>query len=254
MLSVAKIANTETITAAALVTTPAVSAMPRSTASRVGQAAVDVLADPAEHEDVVVHRQPDQHDQHEQRQPVDHEAGAGEVEQPTPPAVLEDQRHHPERGADRGQVEHRRDERERDAAERRTPSSATSAAARSRSPAAAGRPAAPRSPGTPRRRRRRRTPRRRRRAPPAPGRRAARAARRRPAGRTRRTACRARASTSSRPRTISTPRPEAHEVAGRDRLVGQVVETRPPTCSGRTRRRTARRPAPRRPRRPGSSR
>ena len=36
MLSVAKIANTETITAAALVTTPAVSLIPRSTASRVG--------------------------------------------------------------------------------------------------------------------------------------------------------------------------------------------------------------------------
>ena len=36
---VAKIANTETITAAALVTTPAVSAMPRSTARRVGRPA-----------------------------------------------------------------------------------------------------------------------------------------------------------------------------------------------------------------------
>ena len=33
---VAKIANTETITAAALVTTPAVSRIPRATASRVG--------------------------------------------------------------------------------------------------------------------------------------------------------------------------------------------------------------------------
>ena len=80
MHSVAKIANTETITAAALVTTPAVSAMPRSTASRVGQPALDVLADPAQHEHVVVHRQPDQHHQHEQRDPVDHEARAGEVE------------------------------------------------------------------------------------------------------------------------------------------------------------------------------
>ena len=35
--SVAKIANTETMTAAALVTTPAVSLMPRSTATFVGR-------------------------------------------------------------------------------------------------------------------------------------------------------------------------------------------------------------------------
>ena len=111
--SVAKIANTETITAAALVTTPAVSAMPRSTASPGRQPAVDVLADPAEHEHVVVHRQPDEHHEHEQRQPVDHEAGAGEVQEPAPPAVLEDQGEHAERRSDRGQVEHRGDERER---------------------------------------------------------------------------------------------------------------------------------------------
>jgi len=45
-----------------------------------GQAAVDQLADPAEHEHVVVHREADQDDQHEDRDPVDHEAGAGEVE------------------------------------------------------------------------------------------------------------------------------------------------------------------------------
>ena len=37
MLRVMKIANTETITAAALVITPAVSLMPRSTARRVGR-------------------------------------------------------------------------------------------------------------------------------------------------------------------------------------------------------------------------
>ena len=92
--------------------------MPRSTASRVGRPRCDVLTDPAQHEDVVVHRQPDQHDQHEQRDPVDHEAGAGEVEQPCSPAVLEDQRQQPEGDADRRQVQHRRDQRDRHAAER----------------------------------------------------------------------------------------------------------------------------------------
>ena len=74
MLSVAKIANTETITAAALVTTPAVSAMPRSDREAGRQAALHVLADPAQHEHVVVHRQPDQDHHHEQRDPVDDEA------------------------------------------------------------------------------------------------------------------------------------------------------------------------------------
>ena len=116
--SVAKIANTDTMTAAALVTTPAVSLTPRSTASRVGSPLGDVLTDPAEHEHVVVHRQADQDHHHEQRDPVDDEARAGEVERPGERAVLEHQRHDPERRTHRGEVEHRRDERDRHAAER----------------------------------------------------------------------------------------------------------------------------------------
>ena len=73
MLSVAKTANTDTITAAALVTTLAVSRMPNSTARLVRQAAPQTLTDPAQHEHVVVHRQADQHHEAEQRDPVDDE-------------------------------------------------------------------------------------------------------------------------------------------------------------------------------------
>ena len=74
MLRVMKMANTDTITAAALVITPAVSVMPRSHREPGGQAAGGVLADPGQDEHVVVHRQPDQDHHHEQREPVDHEA------------------------------------------------------------------------------------------------------------------------------------------------------------------------------------
>ena len=44
---------------------------------------------------MVVHRQPDQDHEAEQRDPVDDEARAGEVEQAVEPAVLEDQRQDP---------------------------------------------------------------------------------------------------------------------------------------------------------------
>ena len=69
MLSVAKIANTATITTAALVTTPAVDLMPCATALVGAHPAVDRLADPAEDEHVVVHRQAEQDHEQEQRQP-----------------------------------------------------------------------------------------------------------------------------------------------------------------------------------------
>ena len=168
------------------------------------QAAADVLADPAEHEHVVVHRQPDQDHHHEQRDPVDDEARAGEVERALDVAVLEHERQHAEGGADRGQVEHASRPARSARCGRRAPSSAGSAGARSRSRAAAGPPAGSRSRGTPRRRRRRRTPRRGRRARPAPGRRAAARSRCRPARRTRRTASPARGPRWSRRRR---PRP-----------------------------------------------
>ena len=54
---------------AALVTTPAVDLIPCATASSVDCAAVHRLPDPAEDEHVVVHREPEQHHEQEQRQP-----------------------------------------------------------------------------------------------------------------------------------------------------------------------------------------
>ena len=67
--SVAKMANTATITIAALVTTPAVLLMPVSHGPLGAHAAVVQLAHPGEDEHVVVHRQPEQHHEQEQRQP-----------------------------------------------------------------------------------------------------------------------------------------------------------------------------------------
>jgi hypothetical protein len=76
-----------------------------------------VFADPADHEHVVVHRQPDQDDHHEQRDPVDHETRAGEVEGACSPAVLEHDREDAERHSHRRQVQRCRDQRDGNAAE-----------------------------------------------------------------------------------------------------------------------------------------
>ena len=54
------------MTIAALVTTPAVDLIPCATASSVVAATLDGLADPAQEEHVVVHREPEQ--DHEQQQ------------------------------------------------------------------------------------------------------------------------------------------------------------------------------------------
>ena len=97
--SVAKIANTATITSAALVTVLAVVRMPRSTASSVEQPAVDELADPAEDEHVVVHREAEQHREQEERQPGDDAAVRVEAEQALQVAVLEDPDEHAVGGA-----------------------------------------------------------------------------------------------------------------------------------------------------------
>ena len=75
-LSVPNTENTATMMIAALVTTPAVDRIPYATASRVGQAAVMPLPDPGHDEHVVVHGQPEQHDEHEQRYPRLDRAGA----------------------------------------------------------------------------------------------------------------------------------------------------------------------------------
>ena len=116
--SVAKIANTATITSAALVTVLAVVRMPRSTASSVDRPPIDELLDPADDEHVVVHREAEQHREQEQRQPGDDAAVRVEAEQPLQVALLEDPDEHAVGGADREQVEHDRLERDHDRAER----------------------------------------------------------------------------------------------------------------------------------------
>ena len=109
---VAKIEKTATMISAALVTTPALEAMPPTTASRVEEAAGPQLADAAEDEHVVVHADPEQEHEHEQRHPGDDPAERGVAERPLQPPVLEDQRDQPVGGADRQQVQHDRDQRD----------------------------------------------------------------------------------------------------------------------------------------------
>ena len=83
-----------------------------------GLAAVERLADAADDEHVVVHREPEQDHEHEQRQPGRDAADGLEVQQALEVAVLEDPRDHAVGGADGQQVEHDRLQRDDDAAER----------------------------------------------------------------------------------------------------------------------------------------
>ena len=116
--SVAKTANTQTITIAALVTTPAVERIPSEIASSIVAPLLEPLADPADDEHVVVHREAEQ--DHEQKQ-RDHGRDAGRVgepEQALADAVLEDQHEDPVGRGDRQAVEHDRLQRDDDRAER----------------------------------------------------------------------------------------------------------------------------------------
>ena len=82
---VAKIENTATMITAALVTTPALLAMPPTTASGVRPPPRAQFPDPAQQEHVVVHAQPEQEHEDEQRDPGHDRAVTGEAEQ-APPA------------------------------------------------------------------------------------------------------------------------------------------------------------------------
>ena len=115
---VAKAPNVTTMTAAALVMTPAVLLMPWATALLRGHAAVDQLADPAQDEHVVVHREAEQDHEQEQRQPGRDAADRREPERLLTVAVLEDQRQHAVGRADRQQVQDDRLDRHHDRAER----------------------------------------------------------------------------------------------------------------------------------------
>jgi hypothetical protein len=68
-------------------------------------AAVDRLAHPAEDEDVVVHRQPEQDHEEEERQPRDDQAVRLETENRLRPVMLEDEHEQSVRRADGEQVE-----------------------------------------------------------------------------------------------------------------------------------------------------
>ena len=77
----------------------------------VGQPAIVQLLDTAEDEDVVVHRQPEQEREQEERQPVRDRAGRGEVEDSLRPGMLEHQYQHAVRRRHRQQVEPDREQR-----------------------------------------------------------------------------------------------------------------------------------------------
>ena len=77
-------------------------------------AAVDELLDPAEDEHVVVHREPEEHGEQEERQPGHDRAVRAEAEQALQMAVLEDPDEHAVSGADREQVEDDRLDRDDD--------------------------------------------------------------------------------------------------------------------------------------------
>src|SRR5438067_3106158 len=81
------------------------------------RATVERLPDPADDEDVVVHREAEQdHEQEQRRDGVDPGGGA-EAEEALADAVLEDEHEHSVGGADREQVQHDRLDRDDDRAE-----------------------------------------------------------------------------------------------------------------------------------------
>ena len=106
------------MTIAALVTTPAVDLIPCATASSMRRAAVERLADPADDEDVVVHREAEQDHEQEQRHHGVDPVGGADAEQTLAEAVLEDEHEHAVGGGDREQVEQDRLDRDHDRAER----------------------------------------------------------------------------------------------------------------------------------------
>ena len=121
----AKPANTATMISAAPVMIRAVEATPKTTACVVGSSSpgrpgrelVVALLDPAEQEDLVVHREAEQDGEQEERHPGLDRVHLVEAEETGPEPVLEDQHEQPVRGADREQVEQHRGRRDHQRAE-----------------------------------------------------------------------------------------------------------------------------------------
>src|SRR5262249_38051289 len=90
---------------------------PRDDRAGVVLALVDVPFDPADDEHLVVHRQPEQDREHEQRHVGHHRHRAVEADQAVQPAPLEYRGQHAVGGADRQQVHHRGLDRDHHGAE-----------------------------------------------------------------------------------------------------------------------------------------
>ena len=105
------------IVAAAVITRP-VDAWPVMTAARLSPRVHPLLVHAADQEDLVVHRQAEQHGERQHRHERVDRTGPAETERVRTPAELEERDDHAERGAGREQVHHRGGERHDDAAER----------------------------------------------------------------------------------------------------------------------------------------
>ena len=113
-----KAANTATMIAAAAVMTRPVPARPSSDRAAVVAGAQPGLAHPADQEDLVVHRQPEQHREHQHRDERRQRRLGVDADQLAGPAALQDERDDAVRRGDGQQVHHGRLDRDRDAAER----------------------------------------------------------------------------------------------------------------------------------------
>ena len=116
--STPKTEKTQTITSAALVIDTGGRLDPVRDRFLGGHAPVVGLSDPAQDEHVVVHREPEQDHEQEDREERHDASCRVEAEELLPPAVLEDEHEDPVRGRDREQVEDDRLRRDHDRAER----------------------------------------------------------------------------------------------------------------------------------------
>ena len=115
----------------------AVEPTPKATASVVSPVCVVALADPAEQEDLVVHREPEEDGEEEERHPGLDRVRLLEAEQLGADALLEDEHEQAVGGADREQVERDRGRRRPRSSGRRPSAGRSSARARRRSRSAA---------------------------------------------------------------------------------------------------------------------
>ena len=112
-----KLRNTEIMMSAAEVMTRAVVVMPTITDSVLSSAVDVLLADAAEEEHLVVHREPEQDREHEHRDEADDRQRLVDADAGRAPPLLEHEHDDAVGGADREQVHHRGLDRHEDRAE-----------------------------------------------------------------------------------------------------------------------------------------